>query len=137
MSDLPPLPPSSAFSLTRSVYTAEDMRDYASAALAAAQPAQAEPAAYVDERAISWLAERRDKPGASITTKLSAIKSFERPMPIYTAPPQPLTLSKALECVPDLIEVARMPNAEHVADAHNAAVRRLRAVLAAAREGKA
>ena len=36
---LPPLPTSSeAFSLTRSIYTADDMRDYARAALSAQAP---------------------------------------------------------------------------------------------------
>jgi len=35
----------------------------------------------------------------------------------------------ALSVVPDLIKVQRMPNAEHVADAHNNAVQTLRAAL--------
>lgn len=34
-----------------------------------------------------------------------------------------------LEVARDLIEVMRMPNQEHVADAHNEAVRRIRAAL--------
>jgi hypothetical protein len=38
-------------------------------------------------------------------------------------------LRAALSVVPDLIKVQRMPNAEHVADAHNNAVRVLRAAL--------
>lgn len=37
----------------------------------------------------------------------------------------------AMSCVRDLSEIVRMPNVEHVADAHNAAVKRLRAALAA------
>ncbi len=53
-----------------------------------AQPAaQAEPVAWVHERAISWLTERAGKASASITTKLQAVKSFERPMALYAAPP--------------------------------------------------
>lgn len=50
------------------------------------QPAQKEPLAWVDERVIAWLADRHGKRSAYITTKLSAVKSFERPMAIYTAP---------------------------------------------------
>jgi len=43
------------------------------------------------------------------------------------------TLRRLFEdAVPELIEVARMPNAEHEADAHNAAVCKLRAALDAA-----
>jgi hypothetical protein len=54
----------------------------------AAQQEQGEPVAWVDERAVAWLADRIGKPSAHITTKLSAVKSFERPMPIYITPPQ-------------------------------------------------
>lgn len=50
--------------------------------------AQAEPLAWVDERAISWLAGRRGKASAHVTTTLSAAKSLERPMALYTAPPR-------------------------------------------------
>lgn len=49
-----------------------------------AQVQQAEPVAWVDERAIGWL-EGRGKT-ASITTQLQAHKSPERPMPLYAAP---------------------------------------------------
>ena len=54
--------------------------------LAATDEAQQseEPVAWVDGRAIAWL-EGRSK-AATITTKLQAAKSIERPMPIYTAP---------------------------------------------------
>lgn len=54
------------------------------AALAQAEPVQ--PVAWVDERAISWLAGRRNKASAHVTTTLSAAKSLERPMALYTAP---------------------------------------------------
>ena len=59
---------------------------------ALAQPEQ-EPVAWVDERVVAWLANRIGKPSAHITTKLSAVKSIERPTPVYTTPPQrkPLT----------------------------------------------
>lgn len=43
----------------------------------------AEPVAWVDERAIAWLADRAGKASAGITTKLQAVKSPERPMPLY------------------------------------------------------
>jgi hypothetical protein len=46
---------------------------------------QAEPVAWVDERAISWLDRRAS---AHITTRLSAAKSLERPMALYTTPQQ-------------------------------------------------
>lgn len=39
-------------------------------------------------------------------------------------------LDEARRLVPDLIDVVRMPNIEHVADSHNEAVQRLRAALA-------
>jgi hypothetical protein len=49
-----------------------------------------EPVAWVDERAIAWLAEH---PNGNVTTKLELQKSFERPMPLYTNQTQrkPLT----------------------------------------------
>jgi hypothetical protein len=47
---------------------------------------QQEPVAWVDERAIGWL-EGRGKT-ASITTRLQAHKSPERPMPLYAVPQQ-------------------------------------------------
>jgi hypothetical protein len=53
-----------------------------------AEPVLAEPVAWVDERAISWLDGRRNKASAHITTRLSAAKSLERPMALYTSPPQ-------------------------------------------------
>lgn len=46
-----------------------------------------EPVAFVDERAISWLASRINSKTAHITTKLSKEKSFERPLALYTTPP--------------------------------------------------
>ena len=50
------------------------------------QPSGAgEPVAWVDERAIFWLANRRSG-AATITTTLGKQKSFERPMPLYTTP---------------------------------------------------
>jgi hypothetical protein len=54
----------------------------------AAHREQAEPVAWVDERAISWLDGRRNKASAHITTGLSAAKSLDRPMALYTAPQQ-------------------------------------------------
>ena len=51
----------------------------------AALEAKDEPVAWIDERAIAWLAEH---PHGSITTKLELQKSFERPTPLYTTPPQ-------------------------------------------------
>jgi hypothetical protein len=59
-------------------------------AIKAALEAKDEPVAWVDERAIAWLAEH---PNGYITTKLEFQKSFERQMPLYTTPPQrkPLT----------------------------------------------
>lgn len=64
------------------------------AALSAPQPAQ-EPVAWVDERAIGWLASRPSSASVTITTKLAAARSLERPMPVYTTPqaPQPLTIT--------------------------------------------
>ena len=38
-------------------------------------------------------------------------------------------LRAALEAARDLSEIVRMPNAEHIADAHNEAVRKLREAL--------
>ena len=52
-----------------------------------AQPEQ-EPFAWADESAIRWLADRKGKTSAHCTTKLSAARSFEKPMPIYTTPPR-------------------------------------------------
>lgn len=46
-------------------------------------------------------------------------------MPLFAAP------QAQAEHIKALIEVSRMPNQEHVADAHNAAVRHLRAIAAA------
>jgi len=59
-------------------------------AIKAALEAKDEPVAWVDERAIAWLAEH---PNGNVTTKLELQKSFERPMPLYTNPTQrkPLT----------------------------------------------
>lgn len=50
--------------------------------------AGSEPVAWVDERALSWLANSRSL-SATITTKLERGKSFERPMPLYTHPSPP------------------------------------------------
>ena len=44
-----------------------------------------EPVAWVDERAIGWLANSRSG-AATITTTLGRQKSFERPMPLHTTP---------------------------------------------------
>ncbi len=44
------------------------------------------PVAFVDERAISWLASRINAKTAHITTRLSKEKSFERPLALYAAP---------------------------------------------------
>lgn len=51
--------------------------------------AGSEPVAWVDERALSWLANSRSL-SATITTKLGRGKSFERPIPLYThhSPPE-------------------------------------------------
>lgn len=70
-----------------------DMIDEARAlrtALAAPEGPAPEPVAWVDERAIAWLAQRLGKQ-SFITTVLEAKKSFERPMPLYatTAPEAP------------------------------------------------
>ena len=75
--ELPPLPPSSAFSLTRSIYTADDMRDYARTAIARAEqqaePVDADPTALREsqqrERLDSHLAGR--KKGPSISTEFA------------------------------------------------------------------
>lgn len=58
--------------------------------LAAPEGPAPEPVAWVDERAIAWLAQRLGKQ-SFITTVLEAKKSFERPMPLYatTAPEAP------------------------------------------------
>jgi hypothetical protein len=69
--DLPPLPPSSAFSLTRSVYTADDMRDYARAALAAA-PAQ--PLELTDEQINKHALLAKDCPPNSAVMLVSSIR---------------------------------------------------------------
>ena len=67
-----------------------DRAKVAITAIEAALEAKDEPAAWIDERAIAWLAEH---PHGNITTKLELQKSFERPMPLYTTTPQrkPLT----------------------------------------------
>jgi hypothetical protein len=44
----------------------------------------AEPVAWVDERAVAWL---ESHPRGKITTQLEGRKTFERPMPLYAAPP--------------------------------------------------
>lgn len=59
---------------------------YERASLAAS--AGSEPVAWVDERALSWLANSRSL-SATITTKLEKGKSFERPMPLYLHPSPP------------------------------------------------
>ncbi|MGE0350029.1 hypothetical protein [Hydrogenophaga sp.] len=46
-----------------------------------------EAVAWVDERAISWLASRANSKTAHITTQLSKEKSFERPMALFAAAP--------------------------------------------------
>ena len=46
------------------------------------------PVAWVDERALSWLANSRSL-SATITTKLEKGKSFERPTPLYLHPSPP------------------------------------------------
>jgi hypothetical protein len=66
------------------VATAQEFESAAQEFIAAHQAQQAEPVAWVDERAIGWL-EGRGKT-ASITTQLQAHKSPERPMPLYAAP---------------------------------------------------
>ncbi|WP_422846917.1 hypothetical protein ACOYR4_13165 [Acidovorax sp. M14] len=53
-----------------------------------AASAGSEPVAWVDERALSWLANSRSL-SATITTKLERGKSFERPMPLYLHPSPP------------------------------------------------
>jgi hypothetical protein len=57
---------------------------------------QGEPVAWVDERSIAWLANH---PRGKITTSLEWQKSFERPMPLYTAPQQrkPIDLASAIK----------------------------------------
>jgi hypothetical protein len=65
-----------------------EMRRHLISAIEATLAQQAEPVAWVDERAISWLDGRRNKASAHITTRLSAAKSLERPMALYTAPQQ-------------------------------------------------
>lgn len=66
---------------------AADAWNHRSSTTPAQAPAQAaEPVAWVDERAISWLSQRLGKASAGITTMLGAVKSFERPMPLYAAP---------------------------------------------------
>ena len=45
-----------------------------------------EPFAWVDESAIRWLADRKGKTSAHCTTQLSAARSCEQSMPIYTTP---------------------------------------------------
>lgn len=65
------------------------------------QPEQ-EPVAWVDESAIRWLADRKGNTSAHCTTQLSAARSFEKPMPIYTTPPRRewvgLTEDEAFAC---------------------------------------
>ena len=58
----------------------------ARASLAAS--AGSEPVAWVDERALRWLANSRSL-SATITTKLEKGKSFERPTPLYLHPSLP------------------------------------------------
>lgn len=99
-------------------------------ALLGVTQAKSEAVAFVDERAISWLKDRLGRKGCSITTKLEAVKSFERPMPIYAAPQeaverQPLTeqwiISKAQQngwdgqdgAPPWFVEVVRDVEAAH------------------------
>lgn len=54
---------------------------------AAGRVQQAEPVAFVDERAISWIAAQTRAKTAHITTKLSKEKSFERPLALFLAAP--------------------------------------------------
>jgi hypothetical protein len=63
------------------------------------KPLMDEPVAWVDERAIAWLAEH---PNGNVTTKLELQKSFERPMPLYTNPTQrkPLTDEEMEAAIP-------------------------------------
>lgn len=53
-----------------------------------AASAGSEPVAWVDERALSWLANSRSL-SATITTQLEKGKSFERCMPLYLHPSPP------------------------------------------------
>lgn len=66
---------------TISVQRAWELWQAGRASLAAS--AGSEPVAWVDERALSWLANSRSL-SATITTKLEKGKSSERPMPLYT-----------------------------------------------------
>ena len=62
-----------------------------------AASAGSEPVAWVDERALSWLANSRSL-SATITTKLEKGKSFERPMPLYLhpSPPEGMVVTDAM-----------------------------------------
>ena len=75
------------------------LQSIAREALAAHEAEQqaGEAVAWVDERAIAWLNGRSGT--ATITTKLQAGKSLERPMPLFTHPQQPLTEIRRLAII--------------------------------------
>lgn len=59
-------------------------------------------------------------------------------VPLYTSPPAKHGLdAQMIKHISALSELVRMPNAEYFADAHNAAVRHLRALAAQAKQGGA
>ena len=63
----------------------QGLKEEAITTIKAALEAKDEPVAWVDEKAIAWLAQH---PNGNVTTKLEFQKSFERQMPLYTAQPQ-------------------------------------------------
>ena len=74
-------------------FTAADMataaaQGFRDGVASCAASAGSEPVAWVNERALSWLANSRSL-SATITTKLEKGKSFERPMPLYSHPSPP------------------------------------------------
>lgn len=97
-----------------------------SAELAALKAAIGEPAAWVDERVIQWLASRPSSASTNITTKLAAAKCPERPMPLYTHPapqakPQPLSDDRIEEVTAEIgmnSPLARWAIARKVEAAH-------------------
>lgn len=92
---------------------------------------------------VAWLAEYVDQEGNSkwyVTThkELAAENDMHgAPKPLYTHPTTQGLGAQTIKHISALSELVRMPNAEHFADAHNAAVRHLRAIATQAKQGGA
>ena len=75
-----------------------------------------------------------DKDGAEIPLLATDLKAILQQV-AATHPTQQGLDAQTIKHISALSELVRMPNAEHFADAHNAAVRHLRVIAAQAKQG--